>query len=64
MKISWVTIDRICQEEADAKENVRREHLLQFMASPKAVPRDADRNPADVRRPLATWPLARPIVQP
>ena len=25
MKISWVTIDRICQEEADAKENVRRE---------------------------------------
>jgi hypothetical protein len=35
VKISWVTIDRICQEEADAKENVRREHLLQFMASPK-----------------------------
>jgi len=25
VKISWVTIDRICQEEADAKENVRRE---------------------------------------
>ena len=25
MKISWVTIDRYCQEEADAKENVRRE---------------------------------------
>jgi hypothetical protein len=24
VKISWVTIDRICQEEADAKENVRR----------------------------------------
>ena len=24
MKISWVTIDRVCQEEADAKENVRR----------------------------------------
>lgn len=25
MKISWVTIDRFCQEEADAKENVRRQ---------------------------------------
>ena len=25
MKISWVTIDRFCQEEADAKEDVRRE---------------------------------------
>ena len=25
MKTSWVTIDRFCQEEADAKENVRRE---------------------------------------
>jgi hypothetical protein len=25
VKISWVTIDRICQEEADAKENIRRE---------------------------------------
>ena len=25
LKISWVTIDRICQEEADSKENVRRE---------------------------------------
>ena len=25
VKISWVTIDRYCQEEADAKENVRRE---------------------------------------
>jgi hypothetical protein len=25
VKISWVTIDRICQEEADSKENVRRE---------------------------------------
>jgi uncharacterized protein YecA (UPF0149 family) len=25
VKISWVTIDRICQEEADANENVRRE---------------------------------------
>jgi len=25
VKISWVTIDRICQEEADAKEDVRRD---------------------------------------
>ena len=25
MKLSWVTIDRFCQEEADAKEDVRRE---------------------------------------
>ena len=25
MKISWVTIDRFCQEEADDKEDVRRE---------------------------------------
>jgi SEC-C motif len=25
VKISWVTIDRFCQEEADAKENVRRQ---------------------------------------
>jgi hypothetical protein len=25
VKISWVTIDRICQEEADGKEDVRRE---------------------------------------
>jgi tetratricopeptide (TPR) repeat protein len=25
VKISWVTIDRFCQEEADAKEDVRRE---------------------------------------
>ena len=25
MKISWVTIDRSCQEEADVKEDVRRE---------------------------------------
>ena len=25
MKISWVTIDRICQEEADDKEDVRRQ---------------------------------------
>lgn len=25
MKLSWVTIDRVCQEEADAKEEVRRE---------------------------------------
>jgi hypothetical protein len=25
VKISWVTIDRICQEQADGKENVRRE---------------------------------------
>jgi tetratricopeptide (TPR) repeat protein len=25
VKVSWVTIDRICQEEADGKEDVRRE---------------------------------------
>jgi hypothetical protein len=25
VKISWVTLDRICQEEADGKEDVRRE---------------------------------------
>jgi hypothetical protein len=25
VKISWVTIDRFCQEEADDKEDVRRE---------------------------------------
>jgi hypothetical protein len=25
LKISWVTIDRFCQEEADAKEDVRRD---------------------------------------
>ena len=25
VKMSWVTIDRICQEEADGKEDVRRE---------------------------------------
>jgi hypothetical protein len=25
MKISWVTVDRFCQEEADAKEDIRRE---------------------------------------
>jgi hypothetical protein len=25
VKMSWVTIDRICQEDADGKEDVRRE---------------------------------------
>jgi hypothetical protein len=25
VKMSWVTLDRICQEEADGKEDVRRE---------------------------------------
>ena len=25
VKIGWVTIDRFCQEEADGKEDVRRE---------------------------------------
>ena len=25
MKISWVTIDRVCQEKADGSEAVRRE---------------------------------------
>jgi hypothetical protein len=25
VKISWVTIDRFCQEEADGKEDIRRE---------------------------------------
>jgi hypothetical protein len=25
VKLSWVTIDRFCQEEADAKKDVRRE---------------------------------------
>ena len=33
MKISWVTIDRFCQEEADAKENIRRQLRAQRQAA-------------------------------